>query len=106
MKLNKTIKQVMITLLNKKDIVTSWGISDICIIDDRVSFKVDGFRYKGLVTIYSKSENLLEVVLNYRSYRNVTTKNILSLLDSEIESSDDYINDLQVWIENQITNPI
>lgn len=103
MKLNKTIKQSLITLLKEEEIVSSWGISDISIIDNKVSFKVEGFRYKGLVTIFSNGEGLLDVVLDSRSHKNVPIDNILAILDSEIELSDDYINELRCWIEKQIT---
>lgn len=102
MKLNKTIKSAMISLLNEEIVVTSWGISDISIKENSFCFHVDGFRYKGSVSIISNDLDTLDVELANKQIHNIKPEDILTTLDEIIEASDNYLDELQIWVEHKI----
>lgn len=92
MRLDKNIRHLLIELLKNEVIVSSWGISDIAINKENISFSTNGFLFIGVVNI----ETIIGCVDSYYVYFNnkfrdkVELVNLISFLDNAIEKTQNY----------------
>ena len=54
--MNKKIKELLVELLMHETVVGSWGVTEINIGENEVSFRVSGFNYKGIVQLRCNDE--------------------------------------------------
>ena len=90
-------------LLANDEIVGSWGITDIEISFNSISFNVNGFLYVGRVLIFPNDSNLYTIELSTQTFEHIELDRVVQVLDSEIEKSEDYIQELTLWIKNRLT---
>lgn len=81
--MNKII-DFMRLCLKKKEIPLSWGISNVVISKDSVSFEVYACKYQGEITIYEKDQ-ILTVDLRNKTRTFFTSKELFYWLDNTIE---------------------
>lgn len=93
MRMSNSIRQASLTLLNKKIIIASWGLSDICINESCIRFTVDGFKYKGTVVI-SEYEDGYKIIMNKHTLF-CKLDFLVSNLDEFIEKTTDYENRIE-----------
>lgn len=70
--------------LKRKEIPLSWGISNVVISKDSVSFEVYACKYQGEITIYER-EQKLTVNLRNRTKSFFSSKELFYWLDNTIE---------------------
>lgn len=70
--------------LGNQEIPQSWGISDIKVSKDNLSFNVNGSRYQGNILI-TESESIISVVKSNEEMKFSTPAELLNWLDEEIE---------------------
>lgn len=99
MKLSSEIRILLLTLLANDEIVSSWGVTDIDISFSSLSFNVNGFLYTGRVVITPDSLGSYSVKLATKTLGNIDLNRIVQMLDLEIEKSEDYIDNLTLWIK-------
>jgi len=91
------IKKVLLILLNEEFLVSSWGLSDISITGTSIYFHVDGFVYKGGIRI--GCDNLgYQITFDDGRIIHCSLHDLVSVLDSNIEKNDDYIQNLELWL--------
>ena len=93
--------EILAALLESELIVASWGISDIKISSDSVSFSVDGMKYQGLVSISQTSSSDCIVSLKGKASFRCSQLELASKLDNLIERSDNYYGDLLEWLNGK-----
>lgn len=95
--MNESIRKLLICLLAHQEIVASWGITHILVNKDSVTFRVDGFMYRGSVliracgTYYRVSFGTKDSILN-------TEDEVLVYLDASIEKGSGYMECLIEWL--------
>ena len=99
MKLSSEIRILLLTLLANDEIESSWGGTDIDISFSSLSFNVKGFLYTGRVVITPDSLGSYSVKLATKTLGNIDLNRIVQMLDLEIEKSEDYIDNLTLWIK-------
>ena len=99
--MNKNLKKVMAVLLKEKEIVSSWGVSNILIKENAFSFQVDGFIYKGSVCIICNT-TYCEVKFENSKAIQCKVLDLLNILDSAIEKDENYLSNLETWLVSQI----
>lgn len=86
---------------NHEDIFLSWGISTVRLTEDRIHFAVNGFRFSGTVDITHNS-NSFSLTMKNKDLKTKaalsTCSEVLEYLDSTIETSDGYLNDIVQWL--------
>lgn len=87
----------MQTMLEAHETITSWGITNIKIGDDIISFDVCGFKFEGCVLIQTIDYGY-DVYLDNELKAHCECNNIVSCLDSLVEHTDNYEDDLFNWI--------
>jgi hypothetical protein len=98
--MNTKQKELISLFLNNSIILCSWGISNINIDSNIVSFSVYGFKYKGSIQIQSLS-NYYKVTYNNRILLCKTPMIVIKQLDEIIEHTDtEYSNDIIKWIKS------
>lgn len=90
------IRLALITLLNEKEKVVSWGISNISFGDDFVAFDVDGLIYKGNVMVKSVSSDY-EIYFSATKTLTCSLEDMVDILDVNIEKTQNYRCDLENW---------
>ena len=94
MKLKQPLSSFLRYSLNYQVIMTSWGISDILIEENQVSFFVTGFNYCGKILIKVEEEDLIissskELIGKFRD-----PVKAIYILDEYIEANDEQYNNL------------
>ncbi len=94
------LKKGLIFLLSEEEIVSSWGISNITIDENSINFNVDGFLYKGRISI-KYVETYFEISFGCdKKVRCVDATELTEILDSNIEKTDNYQHDLENWLSS------
>ena len=86
-------------LLMQPTILMSWGFQNPTIINQGLSFHVNGFKHKGRVSIqYNEGQDLFDIFLLDDNKIIVDTINmvyfdqLVEVIDEKIEKTDDYID--------------
>lgn len=95
--MNEELKQLILVLLADKIKVTSWGITNINTSDSSLEFNVSGFLYQGKVKIDALLESYI-ICINGDTIK-CQLEEVVSILDSKIEKSSNYIEDITEWIK-------
>lgn len=95
MEISNGIKSLLLSLLEDKVVVSSWGISNITISNASLKFDVNGIKYKGTIIIESLNSNDYNIRIDNNSINVNNPSDLIILLDYEIEKTDDYLYDLQ-----------
>ena len=96
------MKLALITLLEDKVVVASWGISNIIINSEKIQFDVDRLKFKGTVLIEESGLKTYTIRMGDECY-NCRLNNLVTFLDMKIECTKCYFNDLKGWIEQRVT---
>lgn len=98
--MNEKLKKALICLLQEEDKVSSWGICKINIDESSINFNVDGFLYKGCVSIKC-GETCYEIHFeNKKIIRCSDAGELTDILDSHIEKTENYQKDLENWLSS------
>lgn len=91
MKYNRALIQFMQECLRHEEIVQTWGVTQIQINENSISFSVSGFNYSGKITIKAIEPERNFVLNSNIAYIGVadTALDALKLLDKYIESNED-----------------
>lgn len=95
--MNLGIRCLMQTMLEAQETVASWGITNIKIGNDAISFDVCGFKFEGSVFIKTNNHGY-DVYLNNELKVHSEHKDIVCCLDNLVERTDNYEDDLFNWI--------
>lgn len=99
MVLTGTVKMLLCKLLNHETTAQSWGITNIQILDNGVKFRVCGLKYQGIVEIHL---NEIEYKVNIgNNIYSTNLENLVSLLDKNIERTENYASDLFKLLDNR-----
>lgn len=96
--MNKNVKKALVCLLKEEEKVSSWGISNINIDESSINFNVDGFLYKGLISIKCDETNYEIHFERGKKIRCSDATELTDILDSNIEKTDDYQHDIEKWL--------
>lgn len=94
--MNKELRYLLVRLLKDEVTLQSWGITNILIKDSSLNFDVSGMKYSGTVFINTCTNGYI-ISLGAKTIQ-ATIDDIISILDSEIEKTDNYISDLSKLI--------
>lgn len=100
--MNETLRLLIITLLENKVTVASWGISNITINSNIMVFDVDGLKYKGKVSIKVTGLASYTIRIGDMSYSDCRLENLVNFIDSKVERTNEYLKDLKEWIEKKV----
>ena len=82
---------MLIELLTNKIIVTSWGITNLKVSDAGISFEVDAFKYKGIISIVaSTKQNHYKLRIGERQFKDCHLKDVVEMIDKEVEYGSNY----------------
>ena len=95
--MNRMIKKALICLLNNEVVVCSWGLTNININESSIEFDVFGFLYQGNVKI-SPIEFGYRIDLGNNVFIESSLEDLVYKIDTLVEKSDNYENDLRDWI--------
>ena len=59
----ENVRMLLLSLLKDEVVVASWGMTNIIISETKLSFSVNGFKYKGVVTIEENDSSNYEILL-------------------------------------------
>ena len=99
--MNKNLKRAIVALLQEKEIVSSWGISNILIKESAFSFQVDGFIYNGSICIMCNA-SYCEVEFDNGKTIRCNVHDLLNVLDTIIEKDKNYLLNLEEWLASRI----
>lgn len=94
------IKKALTSLLKEEIIVASWGFSDLTIYNESFKFNVSGFLYQGKVVVSLLEKNYLIQLNNGDSFV-CSLINLVDMLDSKIEKTQNYDNSVIKWLDCQ-----
>ena len=98
--MNKNVKKALICLLKEEEKVSSWGITNITIDESSINFKVDGFLYKGSLSIRC-DETYYEIHFECgKILKCLDATELTDILDSNIEKTDNYQQDIENWLSS------
>lgn len=92
------LRQLLVCFLKHSLVLESWGMTKMRFTDKTVSFSVSGFRYKGPILILCKKNEYIITLLGYEQVHCKSPYIVLNVLDSLIETSDDYISNIRDWL--------
>ena len=95
MKMSDGIKTLLLSFIEDNVVVSSWGISNIKVSETSLKFDVNGLKYKGTVLIDSLSTKEYTIRIADSCFKVKNPNNVISILDSEIEKTNNYYLDLQ-----------
>ncbi len=98
MAISKSMRKLSETMLGEEVILASWGITNVILNENTMTFTVSGFKYTGPVEIVSQDDNSYLVTLGNSVIGSFTCEAIVNALDSEIEHTEDYQNTLRKWL--------
>lgn len=99
--MNTHLRTMLQLLLVNPVIVGSWGITDIIISDESLSFTANGMKYEGVISVECEKDSpdyTIHCKSSGISYYHVNLNSLLKTLDNIIEQTDDYIKDIAQWI--------
>lgn len=96
--MNVNMRNLLIAFIEKENIVSSWGITNITVKDNFIIFDVNGFAYTGKLVILCSS-NYYIIYFNNGKKIECGINKLIDLLDSNIERVEDYQIKLKEWIE-------
>lgn len=89
--MNKLIRQLILQFLQKKIVVQSWGITNICVRDCNITFSVNGYFYSGTVDISLNGKSFnVNLPQNGMILKGICLEDVTATLDRLIESGQDY----------------
>lgn len=98
--MNKKVKKALICLLQEEEKVSSWGICKINIDENSINFNVDGFLYKGCVSIKC-DKTCYEIHFEHgKIIRCSDAEELTDILDSHIQKTENYQKDLENWLSS------
>ncbi len=104
MKPRSEMIRMMSKMLEEEVCVLSWGIKDIKLKENKISFRVSGLKYRGQVVITYNNDKY-NITLHDKVIDG-NLDNIISILDKEIEQTEHYTSDLQNLIMSSIDSTI
>lgn len=96
--MNNNLRQLLLGFLRHSLILESWGITEIRCTKEAVSFIVSGFKYKGQIHILCKSNEYIISLPGYEQVHCESPDIAINVIDSMIETSDDYISNIRDWL--------
>lgn len=102
MAISKSMRKLSETMLGEEVILASWGISNVILNENTMTFTVSGFKYTGPVEIVSQGDNSYQVALGNIVIGTFTCDTIVEALDRAIERTEDYPNTLRGWLSKVI----
>ena len=91
----------MAVLLKEKEIISSWGISNVHIKGNALAFQVDGFIYKGPIHIICNASYCEAKFANGKTVK-CNVPDLSKVLDAAIEKDENYLSTLETWLAAQI----
>lgn len=102
--MNIELKRLIFYFLEHKEIVASWGITDIVTANHEISFSVSGFNYQGRISIKSNRTGYTITIGGILRWHNIKLDDVIPALDKWVENDTNYYLTVCEWIENQRTN--
>ena len=94
--MKKELRTLLVRLLKDEVTMQSWGITNIQIDDSSLRFDVSGMKYVGTVSI-SIDNCGYKIHIGTKSVL-ASIDDVISILDNEIERTENYISDLSKMI--------
>lgn len=101
MKLSKDIRNLLINFLSNQNVVASWGISNIQIEENSISFTVCGMKYQGGVSVNRFGKNVYDVKMREKVYKSLKMHDVINKIDDYIEHTDNYQEDVKKWLSQK-----
>lgn len=99
-----TAKYIINILKSNLNIVLSWGLHNLIAYENGVEFKVQGFKFKGWVSIsYNQGSDLFDLTFENRKgvkmIEGVYVDSLISIIDNYVEyTGEKYKNDVEEWL--------
>jgi len=105
--MNGRMRKLLVEFIRHETIVTSWGLSNIKMLDNQIFFNVNALKYKGCIKISTSIEKSDSYIINLVSVDNqeiiVPLSKVVPILDSFVETTDLYYSDLIEWFNHKHT---
>lgn len=95
-------------LIMQRAIVWSWGINSLTAVSNGLRFKVQGFKFKGIVeVIYNEGTDLFDISLIKRGVikeriEGIYLDSLVDVIDRYVERTDTYEEDVEAWLHTAI----
>ena len=113
MKITQETRDALLAFWNNKSITSCWGIHNIKIASDTITFDVEGLIYSSPISVECTYPNNYTIKFNNNITIPCTLESLVDLIDTQIEHSTDYIADVAEWIvdtlekvDNEPKNPL
>lgn len=95
------IRELLLLFLKNQIVFQSWGCSNLSVSYDRIRFFVNALKYKGFIVIIDKGiDNMFEVQFSGMETVKLDINSIISFIDVNIETGNNYYNKLLSRIVN------
>ena len=100
--MNLNVRNLLLRILEEKEIVTSWGIGTIDFEENALSFSVNGFNYRGIVNITVKSLTYVDITFTdkHKTICNIDISSVVTIIDREVEVTNDYCQSIKDWLRD------
>lgn len=96
---SKLIRQFMVSSIERSIIVSSWGISDIQISENKIEFNVCGFNFNGHIELHELNDILIVTTSDAISLSFKSVNDVIDYLDLKIEYDENYLSNIGSIIE-------
>lgn len=99
---------ILDVLKSSQSILWSWGTSSFTALDDNkgLSFTVNGFVYKGKVSVvYDRGSDTFTVIIGETEYNDVYVDELVSFIDSKVEKDcgkEEYEEKITEWFASEV----
>lgn len=100
MGLSDNMREMLCSILEQSTKVASWGITNIQIENCQLSMDVDAMKYKGPISVNPSNKDCVIVNIGERTIE-CKFDEVVDLLDTEIEMTEDYQYDLAIWLQSK-----
>jgi len=100
--MNSNVRNLLLQIIEEKEVATSWGINNINIEENAISFSVNGLKYCGKVNITFKSIACVDITFadEHKTICSVDIFNVVSIIDREVEVTNNYCQSIMDWLHD------
>lgn len=99
--MTENIKSILLNFIENPIIVASWGISEINVNHDSISFAVSAIKYVGKVII-EDNDTSVSIKLNNANFYTSNITIVTTAIDDLIENGPNYSRELRKWVIDNV----
>ena len=100
--MKSSIKTILCDFISYPEITASWGITNLDVCDDNISFETNAFKYSGTLQITENEEKIFVKLVDTGIIIETIPNLVLSIIDDLVESGPKYNEKLKKWVIDSI----